>query len=327
MTTSPSSDSVIVLIDGDPLVYRAGFAAEEYYYLLHFYGDGKYYTPRFENAWRRDRYIELQGLVKEEYVSERMAVPGPVEWSLSNIRRDLERIKQDIGAYLYEYGKKIDGVRLFLSGPTNFRDKLAAIKGYKANRDRTKRPYWYREIREYMVAHHGAEIVDGFEADDKLAMIQWNNNTQGTLIATIDKDLLMVPGLHYNTKTREPFYQSYQDAVLAFYRQLLTGDGTDNIQGLWKVGEAKANKLLPEYAPEKIMYQTVLDAYIDNVLKYPEKHLPHKNGQDSLVENARLLWMMTHEDELWTPPGFASQSLALYLEANFAPDDPDEEFE
>ena len=45
-----------------------------------------------------------------------------------------------------------------------------------------------------MQSRYGAQVIDGMEADDALALAQ----TDKTAIATIDKDLLMVVGRHYN---------------------------------------------------------------------------------------------------------------------------------
>ena len=58
----------------------------------------------------------------------------------------------------------------------------------------------------------------------------------------------MVEGWHYNF-TKETLY--YIDAEEGWYRmciQMLTGDSTDNIQGLKGIGPKKAEKLLADVA-------------------------------------------------------------------------------
>ncbi|KKK67151.1 hypothetical protein LCGC14_2956970, partial [marine sediment metagenome] len=134
-----------------------------------------------------------------------------------------------------------------------------------------------------------------------------------------------------NYMRKEARFVGYKEAKLNFYRQLLTGDATDDIPGCKMVGKVKAEKLLPEWMPEEKMYNVVLDAYKDNIQKYPSHHGPfgafigNKDGlpeadfgykygaQFSLVENARLLHMLTEEDELWQPPGVSNSSIKGFL--------------
>lgn len=77
-------------------------------------------------------------------------------------------------------------------------------------------------------------------------MTQWalnshRQNLEKTVICTKDKDLDMISGLHYNwTKDKEPYEVSEQQALKAFYSQLLTGDRVDNIQGIKGIGNKKA---------------------------------------------------------------------------------------
>ena len=61
-------------------------------------------------------------------------------------------------------------------------------------------------------------------------------------IATLDKDLDGVPGWHYVWKGKREgvFYVTETEADRFFYTQMLTGDATDNIPGLFKMVGVKA---------------------------------------------------------------------------------------
>src|SRR3990167_8411725 len=59
-------------------------------------------------------------------------------------------------------------IKLYLSGSTNFRKEI--YSAYKANRDKLVRPMFLQPVREYLVKEWGAEVSDGYEADDALGI-------------------------------------------------------------------------------------------------------------------------------------------------------------
>ena len=70
-------------------------------------------------------------------------------------------------------------------------------------------------MNEYLVKEYKAEVCDGQEADDALGI----NQTDQTIICTIDKDLLMIPGQHYNFVKEEFKTVTYLDGLKHFYMQ------------------------------------------------------------------------------------------------------------
>ena len=58
--------------------------------------------------------------------------------------------------------------KAFLTGKGNFRKATAVSHVYKDKRP--PKPYWHKSIRDYIVHEWSAEVVQGMEADDKLAM-------------------------------------------------------------------------------------------------------------------------------------------------------------
>jgi len=85
-----------------------------------------------------------------------------------------------------------DSYRAFLSGKSNFRKTI--YPEYKANRTAPK-PIHLEALREYALEKQNAELApDTLEADDALGI----NQTDDTMIVSLDKDLLMVPGKHFS---------------------------------------------------------------------------------------------------------------------------------
>ena len=167
--------------------------------------------------------------------------------------------------------------RLFLTGKNNFRYTI--YPEYKAHRP-TEKPFWLEKCREYLVATFNAEIVNGQEADDALGIAQ----TEDTIICSIDKDLLMIPGRHYNFVKDEFITVTPDSGMRHFYMQCLTGDRSDNIKGIEKIGPKKAEKILAGCVTEQEMFNAVREAY---------------SNDEEFLMNGRVLWIRRKENEDW----------------------------
>ena len=84
------------------------------------------------------------------------------------------------------------------------------------------------------------------EADDLVAI--WAHEAldrkEEYVICGIDKDLLQIPGHHYNYGKDTWKLINEEEALHNLYLQCLTGDATDNIPGLKGIGPKKAEKIL-----------------------------------------------------------------------------------
>jgi DNA polymerase-1 len=175
----------------------------------------------------------------------------------------------------------------YLTGKDNYRHDIAKTQPYKGNRKDAPRPVHLHSLREYLITAWDFRVADGQEADDAIG-IHATSLRDKSVIVTIDKDLDMIPGYHYNPVKKESYYIDDKEAIKNFYRQILTGDKVDNIEGLRGIGPKKADKILAEAETELKMYEAVLKAY--------------DNNQERVIENGQLLWIRRQEDELWQPP-------------------------
>ena len=133
-----------------------------------------------------------------------------------------------------------DSYKVFLTGSGNFRRELTPT--YKANRP-DERPEHWQAVREFLVTQHKAMICEGWEADDQLG-IEQDKVGGTTVICSIDKDLLQVPGKHYNFVKKEFKEVSPYEGLKKLYLQALIGDRSDNIVGVQGIGPVKAEKAL-----------------------------------------------------------------------------------
>jgi len=127
--------------------------------------------------------------------------------------------------------------RAFIGGTDNFRKKI--YPAYKANRKDMVKPEWLEACREHMVVNWQGEIVNGMETDDMLGICQ----TSDSVIASIDKDLLMIPGKHYNFVRNEFYEITPLEGVRHFWFQMIMGDRTDNIPGF----DGTARQTVPKF--------------------------------------------------------------------------------
>lgn len=185
-----------------------------------------------------------------------------------------------------------------LDGSTNFRKEVAITSEYKGNRTKTNIldtfPYFY-EVKQELIDTYGMRVVNGVEADDILGILNNRINSpayapifvNGSLtmlkrtsynavMASIDKDLLQLPGLHYNLKSHTIEESSDDLSYIELnekktklsgvgfkflYAQILMGDSTDNIKGLPGCGMIGTYKILNEYHTEKECELAVINAY------------------------------------------------------------------
>jgi 5'-3' exonuclease len=153
-------------------------------------------------------------------------------------------------------------------------------------------------LKEHIIVGWGAQIAHGQEADDALGIHQSKTDRNETIICSIDKDLLTIPGLHWNFVKKEKTVVSPMGALANFYAQFLIGDSADNIDGCDGIGKAKAPKILAPCETEEEMFEAVVNTYM---AKYPDKSpdeiLTH------IAQIGRVLKIRTEEDEkLWTFP-------------------------
>lgn len=201
----------------------------------------------------------------------------------------------DLGIAIYRIEELLDNIltkteatsyRAFLTGPNNFRKQI--YPEYKANRTQPK-PKYLEDLRVYSLEKLNAELApEGLEADDALAI----NQTNETIICSLDKDLLQVPGKHFSWEINGKGWhrpdtftdQTELEGLRLFFKQCVKGDPSDNVKGIPGIGEKGADKLLDKCRIEEQMFKAVRKAY-DNDVEF--------------IMNASVLWILRSLDDKW----------------------------
>jgi 5'-3' exonuclease len=195
----------------------------------------------------------------------------PVEAAIERCRDLMHRICEDTQATTYE---------LYINGSENFRYAIDPM--YKAHRKDVAKPKHLEACREYLITDHKAHMSAGVETDDEIGMLATGLWEVGApfVVASLDKDLLQLPGTHYNFVKNVFTQVSPLQGTQTFYRQMLIGDRADNITGVQGIGEVKAGKAINCLDDEADMYDTVRAMY---------------DTQERFERNAQLLWILKHE--------------------------------
>jgi DNA polymerase-1 len=178
------------------------------------------------------------------------------------------------------------GETFFLSGASNFRYDI--YPEYKANRKGKPKPKWLEALRYYLVTDYGAEVTEGYEADDALGIAAG----PGKVICSIDKDLLQIPGVHFNIVKKELTIVNPIEGLRTFYKQLVLGDLADNVPGFDGTPRTKPTIFI------KAIYERLDDA-IDEREMFD---IVEEIYEDDLDRNANLLYIWRKENDKWVRP-------------------------
>ena len=268
------------LLDADSIVFRCGFAVEHKKHK--FFIKGEEHLGPFQ-VYEYKKEIPKEFKDDPELSYEEEVSVEPLQNALHLVRQEIEGIISATDATSYQ---------VYIKGKGNFREKISVTRVYKGNRDVTHRPKYEHEIRHYLKEFWKAKEVDGEEVDDRCA-IEQTKNPKGTIIASIDKDFNQVVGWKYNFMKKEKYWVDEKQAIRSFYIQLLTGDPSDNIQGVKGTGIARAEELYKGCEIEQDFFRVAKVEY-DRV--YGDK------GLEILLEMANLVYLRRAEGELWQPP-------------------------
>lgn len=248
---------MLAIIDMDTLVYRAAGAAQ-----------------------KRDP-------ITKELILE------PVNNALANAKTMMLGILETTGCSDYE-------AFLTESSSTDcFRTAL--YPEYKANRKGKERPHYYADVRKYYLDQWGATVVSGIEADDAVSILQWDTYKSSfeeesgitiqfeecpAVLVGIDKDLLQIPGLHFNYLKNTFDYITPIQGLRSFYYQVLAGDRADNIPRIrkgWREHDFKGR--LERCHSEDEMKELVL------TIACEEKGFTEENIKEYLQWIGKLLYL------------------------------------
>lgn len=186
----------VVVLDGDCLVYRAAAANESRSIRVTHKQTGQITTHAHRTAFKE--HIREVFLI-DEFEVEDVQEAEDLSFALHGIKVTIENICKTCNA---------DDYIIYLSGSSNFRDRLPLPTKYKGNRVGNIRPLQLKDCRQYLIHQHNAKLAIDCEADDMLAQMAYlgsKNKEIRYYICTNDKDAYSSDSWLYNwTKMDKP---------------------------------------------------------------------------------------------------------------------------
>ncbi len=236
-------------------------------------------------------------LYKACRVAEEEVNWGDDQWVLWSDLNKVKTIIDDQVGLIVEEMKASRSILCF-SDTKNYRKEINPE--YKANRRGGRKPLCFTGALQYCKDTYENRQFSNLEADDVIGIIATTDNLLNEyVIVSEDKDLLTIPGLHWNLKTKEIFSLSEKEADFNFYNQTLTGDTVDNYKGCPNVGKVTAEKLLRSALTKgENLWETVVTRFEKAGLK-----------EEDAILNARMARILrkceynrtTEEVKLWSP--------------------------
>lgn len=188
---------------------------------------------------------------------------------------------------------------------------ISTVKPYQGQRKAGRKPKNWEYLRGLLQDYEGplfrTKMWHSREADDGIALCAYDTVGKGQVpiaIASKDKDMRMLPGLHVNWDTYEPTRVLHNEFSVGdsegkqfghkwFWLQMLQGDSADNIPGLphyraitgmRPLGPVTARLLLEDCEDNAEAYRTVLGLYQSFYGTF---------AKAAMVEQAMLLWLRT----------------------------------
>lgn len=172
-----------------------------------------------------------------------------------------------------------------------FRKHVAVTRPYKGNRQTNPNVLWLKEAKQYIVEKHGAKVTHNYEAEDMVLIRANEVGLDKVIVAAIDKDVYQEATNYFNYYSNETVTLSKGEALSNLYKQILTGDLTDNIVGVHRLGKATAAKLIGKYMEEDEMAEAVAQVYAKKGYSY-----------HYLIEQARLVYILRGRQDVYEFP-------------------------
>ena len=273
-----------MLIDGDVIAYRCGFAGEKTKYDYYHPDDiedvrdgeeGVEYVLRddaepvhtADNAKEGKAWVQMQVEDGDTEAESLVRIPRkiiePVEHVLHSVKVVMAAIEERMGP---------GEVHVYFSCPTPDNWRTSFYPEYKANRP-DRKPFWSDDIKLYLTLGPWAvHRDDHLEADDLISLAAYAATERGEdwVIVSIDKDFMQIPGKHYDWVKEELVTIDEDRARQLHAIQCLMGDSVDNIKGIPGLGEVGAWAHLQE-CTEGSFDEIVLEGYLTAVDKKGEK--------------------------------------------------------
>ena len=230
------------------------------------------------------------------------------------VSADFPQATQDFSASIEYISKRTgceNGVLVLTDSDRDANFRRRVWPEYKKHRgdSHTARPLLFHALREWIHENFETKEKPGIEGDDTIGIMATGDiyglpeDKQDRIICSIDKDMLTIPGRHFNWRKPEQgvFTVTNDEAYYNLLFQTIVGDSTDNFPGLPGCGPVGAGRILDDASG-----QSMREMWEHVVIAFEERGLS-RNDALTQARCARILQAEDYDFErgtpiLWTPP-------------------------
>lgn len=261
--------------------------------------------------FRATAATEIEVQLSEDVWTRHSELPEAREYYWDTVRRWAE---------LFAVG--LDDVIHCFTDRSAFRREL--FPAYKQARKGTPKPIGYKALRSEVLTEEAAFMYHQIEADDLLGLFA--TMLDDVVIASGDKDLMQVPGVHVwlepekEPEPEEGLTVAYVDGNIIktnteehaerfTYQQYLQGDSTDGVPGCVGIGEVRAKRIVDGFDIGKPVdcWEAIVRTYEE---AWSKARLNLCDAPSFALQQARLVRVLrkgeydfaSHTVNLWNPP-------------------------
>lgn len=162
---------------------------------------------------------------------------------------------------IIEKSYNVERYFIFVKGSNNFRYKI--YSAYKGKRP-PKHPI-IDVLNKYLVDNFGAIEAHNAESDDYVYSYSQLPELKGkSIICSVDKDMLQIPGIHYDYQKNKYHIIDEETGLYNLAIQMIMGDQADGIPGLRGYGPKKAEKIIKKGMTPFQYTKVILNEYQKN---------------------------------------------------------------
>ena len=240
-------------------------------------------TPAFQAARRTEQRIEFP---EESWVQigfRRDALLGAWKSQIAGWLEDAQFALRDASE-----DPDLDAVEYIFTCPPDDNFRTALYPPYKSNR-KTPKPAGYYWLRDKLRETDEEVVWPKLEADDVCGILQTINmkEDRDSIIISIDKDLLTIPGWNYNPDKDRLTWVTPKMAAEAHMRQTVCGDKTDGYPGLPGVADKTLDKWLKKNE-EELTWKAIETLWREQLVKLQESGCTELSDLPDLLTQARM---------------------------------------
>lgn len=231
-----------------------------------------------------------------------------------------EEVRQSVDFFMESIIKNTKCTHIigFIKGKETIKDRKDINPDYKSNRT-SEIPIHYQVAKDHLINRWKVYEVHGMEVDDAVNIVR--TFLPDCFIVGIDRDLLELESInpHFNWRKNEWITITKEQAIRAFWKDMICGQQGDGLSGLKGCGE--------KYFIRNVELLTTFSQYPEKVLGCYIEKLGEEKGIEEFYKNYKCLKILDKKEGFEIPKPIDINQLIKVDTFNVISDDEVPEFD